>query len=448
MPTISSLRRLAAAFVATVLLPAGQAFAQGPGQAPPPPAVTVMTVAPQTIPVTYEYAGRVEASRLVEVRARVAGILLQRTFEEGARVQQGDVLFQIDKATYEAQVAQAQALILQAQAQLGQARLNEERARALAQRGASSQANLDDAVSARKLAEAQLAAQEANARTSALSLEYATVKAPASGITSLEQVPEGSLLAVGDLLTRITQLDPVYVNFSAADTEARSIRQLVENGTLQGASKPEDLSVEILFGDGTTYPQKGTIDFTSTSIDATTGTILSRAVLPNGESRLLPGQFVRLRLTGLSIENAVAIPTEALMQGPQGTFVYTIAEGNVAKVKPVDIGRELEGGRLIVRSGLSAGDKVITEGVVKVRPDAPVQPSEAPAAAAPMAAGEPAGTQPAPASGETPAGAPAAAQAGERRSEAGPPVPLESLPSGSDAREAAAAGRRTAEAAR
>ena len=155
------------------------------------------------------------------------------------------------------------------------------RARTLAQRGASSQANLDDAVSARQLAEARVEAATAQLRSASLQLDYATVEAPVSGITSLEQVPEGSLLQSGDLLTRIDQLDPINVNFSAADTEAQSIRDLVESGTLQGASAPSDLTVSIRFGDGTTYGRTGSIDFTSTTIDTQTGTILSRAVLPN-----------------------------------------------------------------------------------------------------------------------------------------------------------------------
>ena len=249
-------------------------------------------------------------------------------------MQAGTLLFHIDPATYEAQVALARAQVLQAQAQLGQARRTEARARQLAQSGASSQATLEDAASSRELAEAQVAAAEAQLQTATLSLDYATVEAPVAGVTSLEQVPEGSLLSTGDLLTRISRLDPVYVNFSAADKEAASIRELVESGQLQGASSPSDLTVTLMFGDGETYGQTGTIDFTSTTINSQTGTILSRAVLPNPDSRLLPGQFVRLQLEGLSIEDAIELPTEALMQGPQGTFVYTLNDENVAEVQP------------------------------------------------------------------------------------------------------------------
>ncbi|RFC64364.1 efflux RND transporter periplasmic adaptor subunit [Fulvimarina endophytica] len=389
--------------------PVAGALAQAGGGAPPPPAVTVETVKTRTLPVTYEYAGRVAASREVQIRARVGGILLQRDFEEGSRVAEGDLLFRIDPATYEAEVALARAQVVEAQAQLAQARRSEERARALAQRGASSQANLDDAISARELGEARVEAANAQLRSASLQLDYATVEAPVGGITSLEQVPEGSLLQTGDLLTRIDQLDPINVNFSAADTEAQSIRELIENGTLKGASAPGDLKVSIRFGDGSTYERTGTIDFTSTTIDSQTGTILSRAVLPNPDQRLLPGQFVRLVVEGLSVENAITLPTEALMQGPQGTFVYTLNAENAAEVRPITVARDLDGS-ILVSQGLEEGDRVITKGVVKVRPGSPVDPQAAEEPAEPEG-GEPAGN-----------GADGTAQAGEASGAAGEPA--------------------------
>lgn len=352
---------------------AGRSFAQAPGGEAPPPPVTVETVEAQTLPVTFEYAGRVASSREVEVRSQVSGILLSRHFDEGSRVQQGDLLFSIDPKQYEAEVARAQAQLAQADAQLAQAQRVEARARRLAEQGASSQATLDDAIAARELAEAEVVAARAQLQIAELSLDYATVEAPAGGVTSLEQVPEGSLLANGDLLTRITQLDPINVNFSAADTEAANIRELVEGSGHE--VRPEDLTVRVVFGDGSTYGQTGTIDFTASSIDAQTGTILSRAVLPNPEGRLLPGQFVRVAIEGLAIENAITVPNVALMQNPQGVFVYIVnAEGN-AVVAPIDTGRNI-GDRTVVTSGLESGDRVITEGVIKVRPDAPVNVTE------------------------------------------------------------------------
>ena len=357
------------------------AFAQAPGgAAPPPPVVTVETIETKTLPIDYEYAGRVAASREVEVRARVAGILLDRAFVEGARVAPNQVLFRIDPREFEAQVALAQAQLQQQQATLGQAQRTEERQRALTSRGAASTATLDDATSSRELAEAQVAAAQANLQTAKLSLAYATVTAPVGGVTSLDQVPEGSLISVNALLTKISQLDPIYVNFSAADTEAIAIRKLVEGG----AGSRDTLSVEVSFGDGSTYGQKGTIDFTASSIDTETGTILSRAILPNPEVQLIPGQFVRVKISGLKIEDAVTIPTVALMQGPQGPFVFTVDDKNVVGVRPIKIGRELED-QILVTDGLKNGDRIVTEGVVKARPGSPVNPGDgaAPAADAP-----------------------------------------------------------------
>lgn len=364
MPSFRSIFLAGAVFAAA--LPS-LANAQQPQM--PPPAVSVMTVKAGPLPVTYEYAGRVVASREVEVRARVGGILLKRSFEEGSRVKAGDVLFQIDAKPYQAEVDLAKAQLLQAQAQLSQAQRQEERTRELASRGATSKAALDDAVSASEVARANVAAAEAKLETANLSLQYATVRAPVGGITSLEQVPEGSLLKNGDLLTKISQLDPIYVNFSAADTEAAAIRKLVEEGAAAG--KMDDLKVTLSFGDGSTYDKTGRIDFTSSSIDTQTGTILSRAVLPNPDQRLLPGQFVRVSISGITLKNAIVIPAEALMQSPQGPFVYTVDDKKLAQIRPIKLGRQVEGG-VVVASGLKAGDTVITKGVVKVRPNAPV----------------------------------------------------------------------------
>lgn len=376
---------LSAVTAAAAVLPVA-ALAQAPGgAAAPPPAVSVLKVQSKTIPVAYEYAGRVAASRQVEVRARVGGILLDRAFEEGARVAPNQVLFRIDAQQYEAEVALARAQVQQQQATLSQARRTEDRSRALTRSGAVSTATLDDAVSARELAEAQVAAAEAQLQTANLSLQYATVKAPVGGITSLEQVPEGSLISVNALLTQISQLDPIYVNFSAADTEAEAIRRLIENGAASG--KLNDLTVKVSFGDGSVYGQTGSIDFTSSSIDTETGTILSRAILANPKNQLLPGQFVRVAINGLTLDDAIVIPAKALMQGAQGTFVYTVDEKSLAQIRPIKLGREV-GTDIVVTDGLKNGDRIITEGVIKVRPNAPVNAGE-PAATGPAGAAKP-----------------------------------------------------------
>ena len=364
---------------ALLLAPLSPAYAQQPGgPPPPPPQVTITEVQTKAVPVTYEYAARVSAYREVQVRARVGGILLKRNFTEGAQVKAGQVLFEIDPAPFEAERARTKAQLQQAQAQFNQAVRDAERALQLFARGAGSEKSRDDAIAAKELGAASVAAAEAQVRTAQLNLDYTKVRAPISGITSLEQVPEGSLIGTsGDsgLLTAITQLDPIYVNFAFADREGAEIRRLLASQQPKG-SPAKDLKVKITFGDGEVYDQEGTIDFTSSSIDTQTGTLQARAIVKNPNQRLVPGQFVRATVTGLTLDDAILVPEAAVMQGPQGQFVYTINSTGNAEIRPVELSRQIESG-WIVSSGLRAGDKLVTEGVIKVRPGAPVMDSAA-----------------------------------------------------------------------
>jgi membrane fusion protein (multidrug efflux system) len=359
-----------------LLAASGGAEAQAP--AVPPPAVTVMEVRAGRVPLTFEYAARIAASRVVEVRAQAGGILLKRNYVEGQEVKAGDVLFEIDPKPYEAERAVAEANLKLAQARLSQASRAADRTVRLAERGTVSEKARDDALSARELAAAEVAAAEAQVKSAQLNVGYTEVKAPISGVTGQEQVPEGSLISTGadsGLLTTITQLDPLYVNFSVSETEFRQARALLESqGLWQSAG--DFVRVEIKFGDGSTYPLEAKVDFASSGLDLQTGTLSVRAVVGNPERRLLPGQFVRAIVTGISVDNAIVVPHEAVMQGPQGQFVYTVdAKGN-AEMRPVELGREVESG-WIVKSGLNPGDRLITEGIIKVRPGAPVTASVA-----------------------------------------------------------------------
>lgn len=368
-------RGVMAALIA--LASAGPALAQ---QAPPPPAVTIATLQPRAVPLTYEYAARISAFRQVQVRARVSGILLKRNFAEGAEVKAGDVLFRIDPAPYEAALASAKAQLQQAQAQLDQAMREEKRATELFNQRVGSEKSRDDAISTRELAEASLAAAQAGVQTADLNLGYTEVDAPIDGLTSLEQVAEGSYVGPQgetSLLTSITQLDPVYVNFSFSDTEAAEIRRLLATRDVRlGEAK---LKVSLSFGDGSQYDHEGVVDFASNSLDTETGTLQARATIDNPDRRLLPGQFVRATITGISLDDALLVPDIALMQSPQGQFVYTIGADGKARVNPVTLGQKV-GDAWIVSNGLNAGDKVITEGVIRVRPGAPVNPTETAAA--------------------------------------------------------------------
>ncbi|PZM11497.1 efflux RND transporter periplasmic adaptor subunit [Rhizobium tubonense] len=353
------------------------AFAQQAGQTPPPPPVTVVDVKAQTVPLSYQYAARITAFRQVDVRARVGGILLKRNFIEGAEVKAGDVLFLLDPATYQAAVAQSKAQLQQAEAQLSQTQREEKRTGSLFDQKVGSEKARDDAISARELAEAQVASARAALQTAQLNLDYTSVTAPVDGITSLEHVSEGSLIGTsGDtgLLTSITQLDPVYVNFSFSDIEAAEVRRLVDLKKAKGEAPK--LGVKISFGDGSTYSHDGVVDFTSSTIDVSTGTLQARAVVDNPDRRLLPGQFVRATVTGVSLDNAIVIPEVALMQSPQGQFVYTVDKDSKAHVNPLTLGQKV-GDQWLVLSGLAAGDKLITEGIMKVRPGSPVQATTA-----------------------------------------------------------------------
>lgn len=355
-------------------LASSTAMAQQAG-APPPPSVSTVNVATTSVPLSYQYAARISAFRQTEVRARVSGILLKRNFVEGAQVKAGDVLFLIDPAPYEAALMQAQAVLKQAQAQLSQAQREEKRNISLFDQNVGSEKSRDDAISTRELAEATVASAEAQVQTAKLNLGYTKVTAPIDGVTSLEQVSEGSLISTdSSLLTSITQLDPVYVNFSFSDSEAREIRQLVDLKKNKG--EDPKLKVNLTFGDGTVYDHEGLVDFTSATVDVNTGTIQARAVIDNPDHQLIPGQFVRATVSGVTADAAIVIPEVSLMQGPQGQFVYTVGKDGKAKINAVTLGQKV-GGNWIVNSGLAAGDQLITEGVIKVRPGSPVQATAA-----------------------------------------------------------------------
>ncbi len=340
-----------------------------PAQAPvpPPPSVAVSELKAQPVPLRFDYAGRIAAFREVEVRPRVSGILKEKTFIEGAAVKAGDVLFRIDPEPFEAELARAKAQLMEAQAQLGRTQRDAERASTLFQRQYGSEKARDDAFAAHELAKASVAGAEAQVRTAEINLGYTTITAPISGVTSYRLLPEGSLVNANEsLLTRISQLDPVYVHFSFTDTEATEIRRLIDSGEGKGPADGK-LQAKVSFGDGRTYDQVGYVDFTDSSLDLQTGTLRARGVLPNPDSRLRPGAFVRVSIEGITRQDTIVIPQAAVMQGPQGQFVYTVDPQNKVSVQPVSIGREVTGG-WIVEKGLKSGDRIVTEGIIKVRP--------------------------------------------------------------------------------
>jgi len=349
----------------------------GPGSMPPPE-VSVVEVKAGPVPLSFEYAARVAASREVQVRAQVGGILLKRNFVEGAEVKAGDVLFEIDPAVYKAELAKAQAQLQQADAQLSQASREADRMTRLFATGSGTEKARDDALSAQELASAIVAGAKAQVMAAQLQVDFTRVTAPIGGRTSLERVPEGSLISTaGDagLLTRITQDDPAYINFSVNESEFSAARALLESQG-QWDKAADIIRLKILFGDGIQYSEIGIIDFLSSGLDPETGTLRLRGVVANPERRLLPGLFVRAVVTGITLASAVVVPRAAVSQGPQGTFVYTLGSESKAEIRPIVLGREVADG-WVVESGLKPGDKLITEGLIKVRPGSAVEVSAA-----------------------------------------------------------------------
>lgn len=323
---------------------------------PPPPEVATIVVQPRDVDLTYAYGGRVTAYRQVEVRARVGGILQQRNFIEGARVRAGDLLFQIDPAPYQAAVARAAAQVQQQVAQKEKAERDVRRANTLLSTQAGTVQAHDDAVSAVDLASAQLAAAQADLRTQALSLSYTAVTAPIGGATSLQAVPEGSLVGTAtdnSLLTRITQTDPIYVTFSFDGDDLAQVRAL--------AGREARLTARVARDGGA---MDGHVDFTDSSIDQATGTVRGRALFANGDDRLSPGEFVRITLGGVVLHDALTVPRVAVGQDEAGAFVYVVERG---RSRRADIKLGPESGEDWVVAGLQRGDAVVTDGLVHVR---------------------------------------------------------------------------------
>lgn len=354
------------------------------GAAMPPPDVVVEVAKVESLPIVLEYAARTAGFREVEVRAQVSGILQERTYLEGSSVKQGQVLFRIDARPYQAALARAKGALAQEQARYRQTERDLRRIRELQKKGFASESELDNAISNFEQSKANIEAAQAEVQSKQIDLDYTTVKAPISGITRKETVSEGSLVVAGDpnasLLTNITQLDPIYVNFAAPDRDVERVRSGLKDGTLIAPASGH-MSIDILFGDGSSYPLEGTVDFTDSLVDRGTGTVSARAVVPNPDQKLLPGQFIRVRVKGITKPNAVTVPERAISQGPKGTFVYIVDDQSMARIRPVTTAHTAQG-RWVVESGISGGDRVIVEGLPKVRPNAPVKVSDKPAPAA------------------------------------------------------------------
>jgi len=401
---------------AVALAACGQQGQQGGFHGFPPAPVTLAAVTPVTVPMRFEYVGQTAGSKEAEVRARVTGILEKRVYEEGGRVRAGQTMFIIDPQPYAAAAQAAEAELARAQALVAQARRDRARLEPLVGgdlEGAVSRREYDDTVSGAETAEANLKLAQANLVAARLNLSYTTVSAPVSGFASRAQKSEGSLVAPGaeSLLATVSQVDPIHVNFSISENERLRLDTLRREGKLVVPDEKQGgLAASVRLADGSVYPRLGKLAFIDARINPGTGSYDARAVFENADVGLRPGQFVRVVLTGATRPDAIVVPQVAVMDGPQGKFVYVAGKSpegkDVALPRPVTVSDWVELGgakQWIVESGLKAGEQVVVDGMAKLQPiptGAPIMlgpppqvPGKAPGAAgAPQQAAPKSGT--------------------------------------------------------
>ena len=385
--------------LAAILLPLVLLTACGKSDAPgaaaggppamPPPQVSVVTVQPKDTPVTFEYTGQTAGSRETEVRARVAGILQRRLFEEGSTVKAGASLFQIDPANLQTQVASTDATIAVAEARLNQTRRDMARLAPLIAEKAISQKEFDDSKSAVESAEASVKQARAQANEAKLNLGYTRVVAPISGVTGTAAKADGSLVNSADMLTTIVQVNPIYVNFSVSEGDMLKLNKQMANGQMAVPGKKSNngsvaFAVTVKLSDGSTFPRQGKMNFSSEKLNPTTGSFDARAEIANPEGTLRPGQFVRVVLGGASRTQSITVPQRAILDGPMGKMVFKVTPENTLAPQPVEIDG-WSNGEWIVTKGLKAGERVMVDGVIKAnKPGMTVTPVPFVAGAAPV----------------------------------------------------------------
>lgn len=347
---------------------------------PPPPEVTVLNVEAKDAPVTFEFVGVTASSQQVEVRARVDGFLDERLYTEGGIVKQGDIMFKMDAKPFEAELDAAKAALAQQQARLWTAQANLKRVKPLAKANAVSQKELDDAQGTVNAATAAVEMAKADVETARLNLGYTTIYAPVTGASSFARIQNGAYVSQqNSLLTYVAQLDPMWVDFSVSEDEMLRFREQRDSGQLR-VPEAEALDVEIALADGSVFPDVGRIFFADASYSTETGTFLLRATFSNPDGRLRPGQFVRVRVKGFIRPNAILVPQQAVMQGAQGFFVWIVDREGKAQVRGVEVG-DWQGDNWFISKGLAAGNRVITDGLMRLAKGVPVKIAE-------MAAGD------------------------------------------------------------
>jgi membrane fusion protein (multidrug efflux system) len=378
MPTLrDALARLSVVLAAAAALglaacDKGAASSPPGGGGPPPAPVTVQAVKTADVPVVFEYVGQLAGAREVEVRARVTGLLAKRHFAEGSAVKKGQLLFTLDAAPFQAALAKADAAVASSEARLNQTVRTLERTKALWESRMITQREVDEAVAAEQMARADVASAKAQRQESALNLSYTRIDAPIAGVVSRAEVSEGTLVTGPTmLLASLTQSDPLKVRFAIADTDQLRWRTEAAAGQLKLPAR-DAFEVQLTLADGSPAAQRGKLLFSDARVSTSTGAIEAEAELPNPDGALKAGQFVRVRLVGAHRPAAVKVPARAVLEGPQGKYVYLAAQGKAAP-RPVTVGDQLADGWVITK-GLANGDALIVDGMARIFfPGAPVQ---------------------------------------------------------------------------
>ena len=354
----------------------------------------VVTVNARDTPISFEYTGQTESSHTVEIRARVEGYLQKRFYKEGAVVERGARLFQIDPKQLTAKVQGASAKLQQAEGKWLSAQQTVQRLKPLVADEAVSQKDMDAAIATEKDAMSEVASARADLATAELNLGYTNLVSPIKGQAGKASVGEGSFVPAGQssLLTTVSALDPIFVNFNMSENEWLSYSEDMKKGTLRLPAQSA-FDVQLILANGRELPNRGKLNFASELVDPQTGLYDIRASFANRDMELSPGQYVRVRLLGGSRPNALLVPQRAVMQGQKGKFVYVVGAGDKAEVRPLEVGVWV-GNHWLVTSGLKSGERVVTDGMLKVQPGAVLKVSEEISQRTPAPAATPAASAP------------------------------------------------------
>ncbi len=368
---------LAAALATAILLSGCQKEDEQPAAAAfPPSAVAVFTTKTETLPITNELPGRITATRVAEVRPRVSGIVVERVFQQGSKVNEGDVLYRIDPAPFRVQVEKAEATLRRAQSVRQQAQQKADRQEQLRKANVVAAQQFDDASALLAAADADVAIAQAGLAAAQLDLQYADVTAPISGRIGRALITEGALVSANssENLATIQQLDPLYADFTQSATDLIRLRKALEEGKMM--SGDEEAEVQLVLDDGTVYEHKGKLLFSEAAVDATTGQVTLRGEFPNPDNNLLPGMYVRVQVQQGIEKDAITVPQQAVQRNNAGqSQVYVVTPDKKVEFRNVTLGRTV-GSRWQVTSGLKADEKVIVEGFQKIGPGAPVEPTD------------------------------------------------------------------------